>query len=160
MNEPKDTTLLYPSDEIIAYMKNKIGFSSEVYIDSAGYEVIGYGSMNYEDGSRVHLGDEPINEEYAELLFQLTLLYHADTIDKYISVKLLQHQYDALISFASTVVRASFGHSRLCRLINEDTENMDIAIAFIKWNKINERFDRKIALRRQEEANIYFYGEY
>lgn len=161
-NVASNTRLLFPSEQVIEYIKNKAGFNPNVYVHLSGLEMIGYGSINYEDGSRVHVGDDPITEEYADYLFSLTLLYHADTIDRFVTVPLLQQQYDALISFASSVRRQSFKNSVLVRMVNEDPTNIDIAIAFIRWNRntTDNRFNRELALRRQEEANIYFYAEY
>ena len=149
----------HPSKRLIKYLKGKIGFSAEAYLNDDGIPAIGYGSTNYEVGI-VYLDDEPITEEYADYLLQLDLLQHCDTVDSGVSVPLEQHRYDALVSFASTIARGSFYNSTLVRLVNEDQNNLDIAIQFIKWNKKNDRFHKETAIRRQEEANIYFYGIY
>lgn len=149
-----------PSKKIVEYIKEKIGFSSEPYINEDGKVAIGYGSTHHDSGVPVFSDDEEITEEYADYLLQLDLLYHADTVAAGIYVPLAQHKYDALVSFASTIARGSFYNSTLARLVNENQDNIDIAIQFIKWNKKNNRFCKETAIRRQEEANIYFYGIY
>jgi lysozyme len=149
-----------PSRKIIDYIKSNIGFSSEPYVNEDGIVAIGYGSIVYEDGFPVDIDDEPIEEPYAEYLLQLDLLPHADTVRSGIHVPLAQHRYDALVSFASTIKRQSFYNSTLARLVNENQDSLDIALQFIRWNKKNNRFCKETAIRRQEEANIYFYGIY
>jgi len=149
-----------PSRQIIDYIKSKIGFSSEPYVNDEGIAVIGYNSAVHDSGIPVFLDDEPIEEEYADYLLQLDLLQHADTVSSGIHVPLAQHRYDALVSFASTIKRHSFYNSTLARLVNENQDSIDIALQFIRWNKKNNRFCKETAIRRQEEANIYFYGIY
>lgn len=87
-----------PSKNCIELVKHFEGLFLKAYICPSGLPTIGYGSTYYEDGSKVKLGDK-ITKERAEKLLTNVLPNYADTVDKYIKVGLLQHQYDALVSF-------------------------------------------------------------
>lgn len=150
---------LIPSKKIIAFIKEQEGFNPRPYVNNFGEVAIGYGSIRYEDDVRVHIIDEEIDEEYANYLLQLTLLEYADCVINKAEHPMEQHQFDALLSFAFTIGCHSFNASALMTAFNKDPQSRDIALQFVKWNKVKNRFHKKLAIRRQIEANIYFYGE-
>jgi lysozyme len=75
------------------------GFRSDAYLCSAGIATIGFGSIRWQDGERVQLGDT-ISRQDAEALLTDYIARHIDpVIPRLISRPLTQPQWDAYASF-------------------------------------------------------------
>jgi lysozyme len=75
------------------------GFRSDAYLCSAGIATIGFGSIAWDDGERVQLGDT-ISRQDAEALLTHYIARHIDpVIPRRISRPLTQPQWDAYASF-------------------------------------------------------------
>ena len=75
------------------------GFRSDAYLCSAGIATIGFGSIRWQDGERVQLGDT-ISRQDAEALLTDYIARHIDpVIPRLISRPLTQPQWDAFASF-------------------------------------------------------------
>jgi lysozyme len=75
------------------------GFRSDAYLCSAGIATIGFGSIRWQDGERVQLGDT-ISRQDAEALLTDYIARHIDpVIPRLVQRPLTQPQWDAYASF-------------------------------------------------------------
>jgi lysozyme len=75
------------------------GFRSDAYLCSAGIATIGFGSIRWQDGERVQLGDT-ISRQDAEALLTDYIARHIDpVIPRLVQRPLTQPQWDAFASF-------------------------------------------------------------
>lgn len=173
------------SKQFETFLKQREGFKTHAYIDSGGKPTIGFGTIRYEDGTPVRLGDR-ISEAEADRLFRIS----ADKKARQVAVltrgiELKQHQFDMLLSLTYNIGIAGLKKSTLLRLVREnpndqtdthisrlttvrkiivDLEAHDrghgkrIALAFMMWSYDNGKFVRGLLSRRIMEAGIYFNG--
>ncbi|WP_294708935.1 lysozyme [uncultured Fusobacterium sp.] len=71
---------------------------------------------------------------------------------------LLQHQFDALVSFTFNVGAAAFKASTLAKKINTNSPWAEIRHEFLRWNKVKGKENAGLTSRRKREAKLY-YGE-
>src|ERR1700761_3494421 len=95
------------------------GLSLNAYRDSVGVWTIGYGSTRYHDGKVVMPGDKLASEEQASILFSNTLGQYEDAVNKHVTVRLTQNQFDALVSFAYNEGTDALKSSTLLIRLNE-----------------------------------------
>jgi len=131
-------------------------FRSEPYAGKENRYYIGYGSGWDESGSKITPKSPAIDREQAEYLLHLSIDRIEYFVNKYVTVSLLQHQYDALVSFAFSVERMGFINSAVLRLVNEQAYHLEIVFAWLKWNTIDERFNKHMAMRRHAEVDMFF----
>jgi lysozyme len=156
-----------PSSNCYQLLKKFEGLVLRAYKDKAGKWTIGYGCTFYENSKPVKIGDI-ITKERAEQLFRFIVDDFAKHINTLISVKLAQHQFDALVSFAYNVgldmddddIAEGLGDSTLLKLINKNPNDPQIYDEFQKWIKSTIN-GKKVVLpelkeRRKLEANLYF----
>ena len=97
------------------------GFRPDLYNDPAGHCTIGYGHLVHRDQCD---GNEPaeflagITQERALQLLQADAAAAASEINSSVTVPLVQHQFDALVSFAFNVGVGAFRGSNLLRRLN------------------------------------------
>ena len=72
-------------------------------------------------------------------------------------IRLHQHQFDALVSFAYNLGPNS---QWIQVLIEEIMSGMDVHEAFAQYNKSGGKFERGLYRRRMDEADIFAYGDY
>lgn len=70
----------------------------QAYPDSGGLYTIGWGTTRYENGREVKKGDT-ITQGRADALFKLQIPKYEQTVKGKIKRNLLQHEFDALVSF-------------------------------------------------------------
>lgn len=141
------------------FIKKEEGLRLKAYLDDAGVPTIGYGTIIFEDGRKVKLGDS-ISKEVAESLLNTDINRRWNAIKHAIKVVLNDNQKIAIVSLVYNIGVGGFINSTLLRRINNnDTEN-NIRAAFAMWNKITVK-GKKIAnagltARRKREADLYF----
>lgn len=148
--------------EGVAMLKNREQLRLKAYQDSAGVWTIGWGCTTYENGARVKAGDQ-ITEARAQQLLAFHIGVAAAAVSRYVTAKLNQGQFNALLSFAYNTGGLAFGNSTLCDLVNanpNDTER--ISAEFLKWQyvTVNGKKVRSQGLvnRRYEEIEMYTSG--
>ena len=145
------------SSKGLKLIKHFEGLFLETYLDPVGIETIGYGHT----GEHATPGNK-ITEEQAEEILQEDLIGHQAAVEKYVSVSLDQHQFDALVSFAFNVGNGAFQKSTLRRKLN-NSDYEGAADELLRWNKgtIN---GRKVVLpgltrRRRAERHLFLEDE-
>lgn len=142
----------------IDFIKKWEGFRSAPYLDVAGVPTIGFGSTFYESGRKVTMRDRHITEEEATKLKANIVKKFEDWVNKLVTEKLEQHQFDALVSFCYNVGPGALKRSTLLRKINADPKDPTVANEFTKWTKSGGRRYRGLARRRIQEAYLFEFG--
>ncbi len=93
-------------------------------------------------------------------LFRTRLVEFENAVNKYIRIKLEQHQFDALVSFCFNVGVSNFAKSTLCKCINEKADSNIIVKWFAVWNKSKGKVLPVLVKRRKREADLFLYGKY
>lgn len=131
------------------------GLKLSTYLDSVGIPTIGFGSIRYEDGTKVKLGDK-ISEERALVL----LKDHIDEevipyIDSLVKVPLNQNQVDALCCLIYNIGGGAFKSSTVLRKINSSAPIKEIESAWLLWNKAGGKTLQGLISRRLAEIKLY-----
>lgn len=126
------------------------------YLDATGTPTIGYGNTYYLDGTRVSMNDECLSVIEAEILLINILIPFEKNINKVVTSKINQNQYDALVHFSYNVGIAAFNRSTLLKVINNDPMDIDIILEFKRWNKSKGKILKGLTNRRNFEAKLYF----
>jgi lysozyme len=115
------------------------GFRSDAYLCSAGIATIGFGSIAWDDGERVQLGDT-ISRQDAEALLTDYIARHIDpVIPRLISRPLTQPQWDAYASFLYNFGEQKARGYTLTRIIANGPQGNDVdalqayEALLIKW---------------------------
>jgi len=142
------------------FIKNEEGCKLNAYLDSANVPTIGFGSIMYQSGVAVKMGDT-ITEQQAEDLLAWEVGLKTSAVASYVqTVSLNQNQYDSLISFAYNVGTGALHGSTLLKRILANPQDPTITAAFELWDKIH--VDGQLVLsqglydRRKREAALYF----
>lgn len=152
---------LVSSDKLVEYIKSVEGFRAYPYWDYGQYTV-GYGtrcpSDKYEEYS-----SKGISEEAAVELLKNELVTTENYINKFIddySLKINQHQFDALITFTyncgSGWLRETTG--TLNQAIRKGATGNELISALALWSTAGGEFI--LLNRRLSEAYMYLNGEY
>ena len=158
---------MHPSNNWYQLIRQFEGLVLTAYRDKAGFWTIGYGCTYYENGKPVTIGDK-ISRARAEQLLAAIVKGFAGHVNKLLTVKLNQNQFDALVSFAYNVgldidadtIAEGLGDSTLLKLVNKNPSDPLIRVEFNKWNKATVN-GKKVVLpelvaRRKMEADLYF----
>lgn len=147
-----------PSDQCYAIIKHFEGCKLKAYQDSVGVWTIGYGNTFYGDGSRVKPGDV-ITQAQANDLLPIIVKKFAMDVYKFVKRPLLQHEYDALVSFTYNVGIGNFEKSTLLKKVNNNAPGDQIQAEFAKWNKAGGKVLNGLIRRRNSEAVLYATGK-
>jgi lysozyme len=145
------------SDLGLNLIKKYEGFRAKPYLCPANVPTIGYGSTYYENGNKVKLTDQAITEQRATELLKALLLLYEKAVDSYCVDTINQYQFDALVSFAYNCGTGNLKSSTLLKKVNANPGDPSIKNEFMKWNKGLGKILPGLTLRRNEEANLYFY---
>lgn len=142
------------------------GFRTKPYLCPANKWTIGHGLTYYPDtGRKVKPTDPPITKARS---FELVTMVVDETVQFIRSltpgVDLNQNQIDALVSFIFNIGRDAFKTSTILKKIKIDPDDATIRNEFQKWNKVTvvengvkkKVVNHGLAVRRKEEANLYF----
>jgi lysozyme len=125
----------------------------KAYQDSVGIWTIGYGTTFYPDGQKVKQGDS-ITEERADFLLKWQVLSKAVVVDSLVKVN--QHQFDALVSFAYNVGTGALKKSTLLKKVLVNPNDPSIADEFRKWCRAGGVVLKGLQARREAEQALYF----
>lgn len=137
------------SSQGIDLIKKYEGFSPKKYLCPAGFPTIGYGHrvMPWDTYNR-------ITENQAEQFLYQDVEIAEDTINKFVTVPLTQHQFDALVSIVYNWGSSNFLRSEGLEKINK--KDYDGAIQeFLEINKIHGKISKGLVNRRVAEANLF-----
>ena len=141
------------------FIKKEEGLRLKAYLDQAGIPTIGYGTIIFEDGRRVKLGDT-ITPDVAESLLNTDIGRRWSAIKHVIKVPTTDNQKIAIISLVYNIGVGGFIGSTLLKRINLNDTEANIRAAFAMWNKITvkgKRIENKgLTARRKREADLFF----
>ncbi|MDE5930053.1 MAG: lysozyme, partial [Muribaculaceae bacterium] len=119
------------SDEMLEMIKAWEGFRAKAYRCPAGVLTFGYGHT----GADVKAGMQVTPAE-AEALLRSDLRYFEAEVGRLTAaVRLSQHQFDALVSFAFNCGAGALKSSTLLRKVLADAADPGIGAEFKRWNR-------------------------
>lgn len=140
------------SDKGIEFIIKEEGEVLHAYRCQAGVWTIGVG----------HTGgvtpDMKITKEQSRELLKSDLRRFEKVVNETIKRPLLQHEFDALVSFSFNVGTQAFKTSTLAKKINANAPYNEIREQFLRWNKAGGKVLAGLTSRRKREAKLY-YGE-
>lgn len=117
---------------------------------------IGWGTVEYENGTKVKRGDV-ITQERADALLQWEVWQKADAVKEMVRVPVSDNQFGALVSFAYNAGTGALQGSTLLKLLNAG-DYVGAGKQFARWNKSDGKELDGLTRRRMSEARL-FRGE-
>ena len=139
------------SQKGIDLIKKFEGLRLTAYVCPAGVLTIGYGHT----GSDVKPGMK-IDEKEAERLLWQDTESAQQTVSSFVTAKINQNEYDALVSFVFNVGPTAFVNSTLLRLLNKGADRKVVAAEFGRWVKAGSDKPVPGLVRRREEEKKLF----
>ena len=127
------------------------GLRTKPYLDTRGIPTISLGVTYYPNGRKVTMQDKPLTIEQAGNLATITADKFAFQVDKLLTSKVNQNQFNALVSLAYNIGINGFRNSTVLRKVNINPDDPAIKKAFMMWVK-----NKELIGRRKSEANQYF----
>ena len=131
------------------------GFSSKIYLDSAGLKTIGYGHLilpcetsSFQNG---------INEAGAVTLLKKDVAIAEQAVSRLITPPINQNQFDSLVSFTFNLGSAAFQRSTLRAKVNR-SEHEQVPREFMRW--VYAGGIKILGLIRRRRAEAELYGSY
>ena len=118
------------SPQLATFVKRWEACSLVPYKDQAGLWTIGWGHLMEPTDPLL-----TITQDEADALFDLELLHFSHHVEDSIWVTVLQHQFDACVSFAFNCGAEAFAHSTLCNYLNRGLLSA-AADQFLRWDKV------------------------
>jgi GH24 family phage-related lysozyme (muramidase) len=142
------------SQKGINLIKKYEGLRLVAYLCPANVLTIGYGHT----GVDVKPGMQITEEEADRLLWKDTESAQ-QAVSSFVSIKINQNEYDALVSFVFNVGPTAFVNSTLLKLLNQRADRKIVAGEFGRWVKAGD--DKPILglVRRREEEKKLFLEE-
>lgn len=135
------------------------GTKYTAYRDSVGIWTIGRGIIEYEDGKPVRKGDT-ITADREIALFNNTVKKYVNNVNKKVTSKINQNQFNALVSLCYNIGIAGFNNSTLLKKVNKNPNDPTIRNAFASWKYGTIRGKKQVIKglvnRRKAEADLYF----
>ena len=139
----------------LALIQEFEGCRLTAYQCSAGVWTIGFGNTFYEDGSPVKKGDE-IDQVRANVLFLEIVKKFVTGVNKLVTSKVTQNQFDSMVSLAFNIGLGNFKKSSVLRKVNIDPSDTDsIGESFLLWNKAAGKVLKGLIRRRLAEVKLY-----
>ena len=142
----------------IDLIKSFEGFSAKAYhdsIDPPNVDTIGFGSITYENGTHVKVGDPDITEARAVELLMWEVNDKAKQLAPLITAKLTDNQFGALLSFSYEEGISAFDGSTLHQKVNTNPHDPSIQVEFDKWVYADHKKVAGIERRRKAEWALY-----
>lgn len=147
------------SPEGIALIKKFEGCRLTAYPDpgtGGAPWTIGYGWTHPVDGKPVKPG-MTIDQATADRLLKTGLVSYENDVLKVVRVKLIQAQFDALVSFAYNVGSRALSTSTLLKKLNSG-DIKGAADEFLRWNKSGGKVMPGLNNRRKAERDVFLKG--
>jgi lysozyme len=125
------------------------GKRNKAYRDTKGILTIGVGHTGPDVKEGLVWNDEKVQD-----VFMKDVKWAEDAVNKFVTVPLQQHQFDALVSWVFNIGESGFKRSTALKLLNEKLYDM-VPAAMEMWNKPPEIFPR-----RRAEAEQFKSGKY
>lgn len=136
----------------IELIKKYEGCELEAYLCPAGVWTIGYGSTK-----GVSKGDT-ITKEEAEQVLKNDIMHEAEVyVDNFVTTKLNQNQYDALVSFTFNLGGGALQKSTLLKKLNKG-DYQGAANEFTRWVYAGGKKLNGLVKRRREEKELFLKG--
>jgi len=132
-------------------LHDREGLRLKPYLDTKRVPTIAMGNTYYEDGRKVTMQDKPLTIEQAGNLATITADKFAFQVDKLLTSKVNQNQFNALVSLAYNIGINGFRNSTVLRKVNINPNDPAIKKAFMMWTKNVELMGR-----RESEIKQYF----
>ena len=132
-------------------LHDREGLRLKPYLDTKRVPTIAMGNTYYEDGRKVTMQDKPLTIEQAGNLATITADKFAFQVDKLLTSKVNQNQFNALVSLAYNIGINGFRNSTVLRKVNINPNDPAIKEAFMMWTKNVELMER-----RESEIKQYF----
>ena len=136
-------------------IKSFEGCKLSPYLDSAKIPTIGWGTVYYEDGSRVSMDDNAISQERADQLLLFEVNSKTRTLNVLIKVPVNQNQFDAICCWTYNVGQGAAASSTLLRLLNANADINTVAAEFLKWDKAGGVVVPGLLRRRTAEQQLF-----
>ena len=147
-----------PSEQCYSLIRSYEGCRLKAYKDSAGVLTIGFGTIEYPDGSKVKEGDS-ITQEKADFYLKWQVLLKFGQVDQ-LKLPVNQNQFDALVSFAYNLGIGALKSSTLLKKVKANPCDPSIEAEFLRWNKARVKgvltVLNGLTKRRQAEADLFF----
>jgi lysozyme len=129
----------WPGDDAVfpfcaPIIKQFEGFRASPYLDSIGKPTIGYGTIQYPNGTAVTMKDAAVTEDQAEVYLKYEMGLKSAAIAPLLAQLATLHQAAAMLSLAYNIGTGAFQGSTVLRKFNAG----DIAAAadaFLMWDK-------------------------
>lgn len=145
-----------PSVNCYNLIKRFEGCYLEAYLDPVGIWTIGWGTIQYPDGTAVKQGDK-ITQAQADYYLEYEVNIKAKSVDNLVQpAKVNQNQFDALTSFTYNVGTGAFGDSTLLRKLKVNPNDPTIRDEFMRWVYGGGVVLPGLVTRRKAEADLYF----
>ena len=132
-------------------LHDREGLRLKPYLDTKGVPTISLGVTYYPNGRKVTMQDKPLTIEQAGNLATITADKFAFQVDKLLTSKVNQNQFNALVSLAYNIGINGFRNSTVLRKVNINPNDPAIKKAFMMWLKNPE-----LKSRRESEVRQYF----
>ena len=137
----------------IVFIQGWEGTKQDAYLDSVNVPTICTGST-----TNVFIGQHATLAECEERLREDTT-YAGKAVQRLVTVKLTQAQYDALVSLVFNIGPGAFARSTLLRKLNAG-DCRGAADEFLRWDKAKGKRLRGLTNRRQAERKEFWTGCY
>ena len=132
-------------------LHDREGLRLKPYLDTRGIPTISLGVTYYPNGRKVTMQDKALTIEEAGNLATVTADKFAFQVDKLLTSKVNQNQFNALVSLAYNIGITGFRNSTVLRKVNINPNDPAIKEAFMMWTKNVELMGR-----RESEIKQYF----
>lgn len=139
----------------IQLIKQFEGLHLKPYLDPIGIPTIGYGTIQYENGTKVSMKDAAITEARATELLQHEVDKKASAVEAMCKVQLNDNEFAALSSFSYNVGSGALQGSTLMKLLNAGSDRSAVADQFLRWNKAGGKELPGLTRRRQAERSLF-----
>ena len=135
-------------------IKRSEGFRSQQYLDSAGYETIGYG---HKMGPHESFPDA-ITEAQAAGILVNDVKQAEQAVSRLVHVPLSQGQFDALVDFCFNMGAGRLAASTLLRELNAG-QYAHAGLQFLRWDCAAGAPNAGLRARRTAELQLWTGGE-
>jgi len=144
---------MHMSSDGLKLLMSSEGFRSQVYLDVAGLETVGFGHRVLPGESFPH----GVTEEDAQIMLEDDVTLAEGVVAHLVYVPLTQGQFDALVDFVFNLGAARLADSTLLRELNKGHYDR-AASEILRWDHAGGRELPALKARRQREVALWNAG--